>query len=297
MPGPSSVSDSAHSDAVDAAHSGRSTESVQVGDRELVRLQSAALAAAANAIFITDREGRILWGNAAFCRMSGYSLDELTSQTPRILQSGRVTSAEYQRMWEAILSGRVWSGEIVERNKDGETYMVHQTITPLTDDRGEITHFIAVHEDITARKVAEARIEQMAYQDALTGLSNRVELQSRLEFAVQHAERSSSSLALHFVDLDRFKVVNDTLGHAVGDELLKAVAERLESCLRSSDTAARIGGDEFAVLQSDVANSDCAATLAKKILGVMDAPFRLSGRDVHVTASIGISIFPLDSNG
>jgi diguanylate cyclase (GGDEF)-like protein/PAS domain S-box-containing protein len=297
MPVPNSLSDSALSDALAAAPSVANAQSVKIGDRELVRLQSAALAAAANAIFITDREGHILWGNAAFCRMSGYRLDELVSETPKILRSGRHNSVYYQRMWEAIMSGRVWSGEVVERSKDGETYTVHQTITPLTDDRGEITHFIAVHEDITARKDAEARIEQMAYQDALTGLSNRVELQSHLELAVQYAERHSSSLALHFVDLDRFKVVNDTLGHAVGDELLKAVAERLESCLRASDTAARIGGDEFAVLQSEVANLDGAAALAKKILGVMESPFRLSGRDVHVSASIGISMFPLDSSG
>lgn len=296
MPVSNLSSDYAHSEALAAARLGEFAAGQTLRDRELLRLQSAALAAAANSIFITDKDGRILWANAAFCRMSGYSPDEFIQQTPRLVKSGLQDDAYYQQMWGTILAGQSWSGEVVERRKNGELYTVHQTITPLTDEHGEITHFIAVHEDITARKNAEARIEQMAYQDALTGLSNRVELQSRLELAVKYAERHATSLALHFIDLDRFKVVNDTLGHAVGDELLKSVAERLVGCLRGSDTAARLGGDEFAVLQSDVTNLDCAAALARKVLSALETPFQLSGRDVHITASIGISMFPLDSS-
>lgn len=269
----------------------------KVRDREQLRLQSSALAAAANSIFITDQQGRITWANAAFCRMSGFRLKELVGETPRALKSEQHDVRFYEQLWETILSGQVWSGEIVERRKSGELYTVHQTITPLTNSRGEITHFIAVHEDITARKDAEARIQKMAYHDALTGLSNRVELQSRLEQAVQEAERHSRSLALLFIDLDRFKVVNDTLGHAVGDSLLQAVAERLKGCLRASDTAARIGGDEFAVLQLEISSPVGAAALASKILSVMAAPFRVSGRDLHISPSIGISVFPFDSNG
>ncbi len=269
----------------------------KVHDREQLRLQSSALAAAANSIFITDQEGRITWANAAFCQMSGYLQDELLNQTPRILKSGEHDDAFYEELWATIRSGRVWSGEVIERRKNGELYTVHQTITPLIDIHGAITHFIAVHEDITARKDAEARIEQMAYHDALTGLCNRAELQKRLEQAVGHARRHSRSMALHFIDLDRFKVVNDTLGHAVGDALLKSVAERIQGCLRASDTAARIGGDEFAVLQPEVANLEGAAALARKIIGVMAAPFRLSGRDLYTSLSVGISVFPLDSDG
>ncbi len=136
----------------------------------------------------------------------------------------------------------------------------------------------------------------MAYHDALTGLPNRVQLQSRLIEAVQHAGRHSRSLALHFIDLDRFKVVNDTLGHAVGDALLKMVAERLQDCLRASDIAARIGGDEFAVLQPEITSMEEAAALARKIIDVMEIPYQLSGRDIHTSPSIGISIFPLDSD-
>ena len=267
----------------------------KVRDQAQIRLQSSALSAAANSIFITDKQGRIIWVNAAFCKLSGFSTEELIDHRPSILKSGRHDGEFYRQLWQTILAGSVWSGDVIERRKNGELFTVHQTITPLIDGSGEITHFIAVHEDITARKDAEARIEQLAYHDALTGLCNRVELQNRLEQAVQQARRHSRLLALHFIDLDRFKVVNDTLGHTVGDALLQAVARRLESCLRASDTAARIGGDEFAILQHEISNHDGAATLASKIVRAMAEPFQLSGRDIHISPSIGISVFPLDS--
>jgi diguanylate cyclase (GGDEF)-like protein/PAS domain S-box-containing protein len=268
----------------------------KVRDQEQLRLQSSALSAAANSIFITDKQGRIMWANTAFCRLSGFRMEELIDQTPRVLKSGKHDVEFYKQIWQTILTGKVWSGEIVERRKNGELFTVHQMITPLTDGSGEITHFIAVHEDITARKDTEARIERMAYHDSLTGLCNRVELQNRLEHAVQQAKRHSRSLALHFIDLDRFKVINDTQGHSVGDALLQAVARRLEGCLRASDTAARIGGDEFAVLQPEIANPEGAATLAGRIISAIAEPFRLAGRDVYISPSIGISVCPLDSN-
>ncbi len=263
---------------------------------EQLRLQGLALSAAANSIFITDKDGHILWVNAAFCRLSGYGIDELVGQNPRILKSGKHDACYYEHCWRTILSGKVWSGEVIERRKNGEFYTVQQTITPLTDTSGAVTHFIAVHEDITARKDAEARIEHLAYHDPLTGLCNRAELHNRLEQAVDHATRNSASLALHFIDLDRFKVINDTLGHPTGDALLQAVAKRLERCLRASDTVARIGGDEFAVLQRDIADLERAAALASKMVGIMAEPFRVLGRDIHITPSIGISVFPLDSS-
>ena len=237
-----------------------------------------------------------MWVNAAFCRLSGFAIEELVDHTPRILKSGKHDAGFYQHLWQTVLAGRVWSGEVVERRNNGELYTVHQTITPLTDGCGEITDFIAVHEDITARKDAEARIEHLAYHDPLTGLCNRVELHNRLEQAVQQAKRHSRSLRFDFIDLDRFKVVNDTLGHSVGDSVLQAVATRLEGCLRESDTAARIGGDEFAVLQPELANPEGAATLASRIVGAMAEPFRVCGHDIHISPSIGISFFPLDSS-
>ena len=269
----------------------------KVRDRDKLRLQSSALAAAANSIFITDHQGRITWVNAAFCRLSGFSPEELVNHTPRILKSGKHNAEFYRSIWETILAGQVWSGEVIERRKNGELFTVYQTITPLVDGGGEITHFIAVHEDITDRKNAEARIEQLAYHDPLTGLFNRAELHSRLEQAVEQAKRRSRSVALHFIDLDRFKVVNDTLGHSVGDLLLQAVAKRLEGSLRASDIAARIGGDEFAVLQSDVGDLDEAATLANRLVAALADSFPIHGHDVHMSPSIGISMFPADSRG
>ena len=268
----------------------------KVRDREKLRLQSGALSAAANSIFITDKQGRIIWANAAFCRMSGYSFDELDGQTPRILKSGKHDDSFYKRLWKTIESGHVWCDEVVECRKNGELYTVQQTITPLTNGRGEITHYIAVHEDITVRKDSEARIQRMAYYDALTGLANRVELQNRLEQAVRQADRYSHSLAIHYIDLDRFKLVNDSLGHAVGDALLQEVARRLKDCLRASDTAARIGGDEFAVLQPEVADLEGVSVLARKILSAMAAPFWFAEREVRISSSIGISVFPVDGN-
>jgi diguanylate cyclase (GGDEF)-like protein/PAS domain S-box-containing protein len=269
----------------------------KVRDRDKLRLQSSALAAAANSIFITDNQGRITWVNAAFCRLSGYSPEELVNQTPRILKSGKHDVEFYKNVWETILAGKVWSGEVIERRKNGELFTVYQTITPLADGGGEISHFIAVHEDITDRKNAEARIERLAYHDPLTGLFNRAELHNRLQQAVEQAKRRSRSVALHFIDLDRFKVVNDTLGHSTGDLLLQAVAKRLEGCLRACDVAARIGGDEFAVLQGDVEDQDGAATLAGRLVAALGDPFPIRGHDVHMSPSIGISVFPGDSSG
>lgn len=268
----------------------------QVRDREQLRLQSTALAAAANAIFITDTDGRIIWANNAFCRMSGYRLEELLNETPRKMKSGKHDTSYYQELWKTVLAGDVWSSEVIERRNDGELYTVYQTITPLKDENGVVTHFIAVHEDITARKLAESRIEQMAYHDALTGLPNRIQLNQRLDEAMKYARRKSRSLALHFIDLDRFKVVNDTLGHSVGDALLVEVAARLKGCLRAGDMAARLGGDEFAVIQTEMTTTAEAVALAQRIVEVMGPPFKLAGRDIHTSPSIGVSVFPLDGD-
>ncbi|MFO0791447.1 MAG: PAS domain S-box protein [Pirellulales bacterium] len=268
----------------------------KVHDREKLRLQSSALAAAANSIFITNEKGQVTWANAAFCRMSGYALEELLGQTPRIMKSGEHPPSFYKKLWNTILAGDVWSEEVVERRKDGSLYTVHQTITPLKDDHGKIRHFIAVQEDITARKQAESKIHQMAYHDVLTGLPNRIQLQQRLAEATSCARRKSTSVALHFIDLDRFKVINDTLGHSVGDELLVEVAGRLKGCLRAGDLAARLGGDEFAVIQTATDGPAEAAALARRIVEVMAPPFRLAGRDIHTSPSIGISMFPLDGH-
>ncbi len=261
---------------------------------QLILLQSTALARAANAIFITDRQGRIQWANAAFHRLSGYEPVELLGQTPRLLRSGVQDSNFYAGLWQTILSGEVWTGEVVERRKDGSHYVVQQTVTPLRGPDGEVNHFVAIHEDITARKEAEAQVQHLAFHDPLTDLPNRALFQNRIPQALGHARRNHTLVAVHFIDLDCFKMVNDTLGHALGDILLKQVAERLQGCLRSADTVARLGGDEFAILQTDLTRVEGAAVLARKVLETLRAPYNLGGQDVHTSASIGVTIYPLD---
>lgn len=259
-----------------------------------LRLLGTAVATAANAIFITDRNGEILWTNAAFCRLSGFSEAELSRQNPRILHSGVQPLSFYQELWRTILAGQTWTGEVVERNKDGSFYTVQQTITPMVGPDGKVSHFVGIHEDITRRKQAEARVEQMAYHDPLTGLPNRTLFHDRLAQAVAQAKRNGGLVGLHFVDLDRFKLINDTLGHAAGDLLLQEVARRLENCVRATDSVARLGGDEFAVVQTELASADGAARLATRMLEALSRPFQVNGQKIHSSGSVGITVYPLD---
>lgn len=261
---------------------------------EELRLLGTAVSTAANAIFITNQHGEILWTNAAFQRLSGYTTEELLGRCPRILRSGVHPPSFYEQMWRTMLAGEVWSGEVVERRKDGALYTVQQTVTPLHDKEGRLSHFVAIHEDITRRKEAEARVEYLAYHDALTGLPNRTLFEDRLKQAILQARRNARLLALLFVDLDQFKIINDTLGHAAGDQFLQEVAQRLHSLVRATDSVARLGGDEFVIIQTDLANVDGAARLASKILHSLAGPYVVHGQELHATASIGITVYPPD---
>lgn len=261
-------------------------------DQQRLQLLSSALSNAGNSILITDRSGRIEWVNQAFSRLTGYSAKEAIGQTPRLLKSDKQDAAYYQQLWATILSGEVWSHETEERHKDGSLYTVQQTITPIQDETRTITHFISIQEDISAQKVAEQRIQHMAHYDALTGLPNRSLFFDRLKQATVLSKRTSTDVALLFLDLDRFKPVNDTYGHAVGDALLKAVADRLLSCVRESDTVARIAGDEFTVILSHIANRNDATLVAEKIIRSISEPFLLNGHTIQIGASIGIALYP-----
>lgn len=258
-------------------------------DQQQVRLLSSALKAAGNGVMITNVRGIIQWVNPAFSKLSGYSKEELIGQTPRILKSGRQPAAYYQVLWETIARGETWSSETIERAKDGSLYTVSQTITPISSDGGEITHYIAIHENITAQKLAQERIEHMAHYDALTGLPNRALFYDRLGQAFVMARRNQGGLTLLFMDLDGFKQVNDSAGHHIGDLLLKSVAERLRQCVRESDTVARLGGDEFTIVLNETHEHDAVARIAEKIIGAISRPFNLEGHEVHVGVSIGIA--------
>lgn len=253
-----------------------------------------ALAAAANAIFIADKTGRIIWVNEAFCRLSGYTAEETLGRTPAFLRSGKQDESFYRDLWRTILTGAAWRGEVVEKRKDGTLYAVDEVITPLRNDASEVTHFVAIQHDITLRKQESEREHFLAYHDVLTGLPNRADFLRKLQQAIDRAQRGRQVLAVSFLDLDNFKPTNDAHGHHFGDRLLVAVGERLSGAIRRTDTVARLGGDEFAILQADLPDATVAAALAEKLLHTVAQPFILDGKTVHVTASIGIAIYPKD---
>lgn len=264
-------------------------------DQTQMRLQGTALAAAANAIFITDVQGRIEWVNAAFTRLSGYEAHEVLGKTPALLRSGMQDDDSYRRFWDTIKGGRVWRGEMVERRKDGSLYTVDQTVAPILDERDQIAHFVTVHEDITERKRAEERIAYLSNYDTLTRLPNRVLFRDHLYQAVNQARNNRGSLAVLFVDLDRFSRVNDTLGHDIGDQLLMTIASRINAVAApEADTIARIGGDEFALIQSRLPNTEAAASLARKVIDAVNRPVDIGGLEVRVGTNVGIAIYPQD---
>lgn len=261
-------------------------------NQQRLRLLSAAVAAAGSGVLITERDGRIVWVNETFCRQSGYSEGEVIGHTPRLFNSGRQGSAFYAELWTTILAGRRWSGETIERRKNGEEYVVSQTISPILDNNGEISHFTAIHEDITAQKAAQERIQYLAHYDALTGIANRALFYDRLKHTIALARRKRGTFALMFLDLDRFKPINDTYGHAMGDRLLLEVAKRIAAVLRESDTVARLGGDEFTVILPAVSNEREAFLVGNQISDAIAKPYLLEGHEVITSASIGVAIYP-----
>ncbi|KXK29414.1 MAG: diguanylate cyclase/phosphodiesterase [Candidatus Brocadia sinica] len=265
-------------------------------DQQQLRLQGIAMESVANAVFITDCDGRIKWVNNAFTILSGYTEGEVSGKTPRLFKSGKQDPSFYQQVWQTILAGKVWRGEIINRRKDGDLYTVNQTITPLLDTHGKVCHFVAIHEDISDKKKIEERIHYMAHYDALTNLPNRNLFLDYLELELAHAHRNERMVAVMFLDLDRFKIINDTMGHAFGDQLLRAVAERLRACVREGDTVSRLGGDEFTFIIPDIANSQDTVLIAQKILNAMSRSFQVEGHEVHVTPSIGIALYPSDAD-
>lgn len=260
--------------------------------QERMQLLSNALSVAGNSIFITNKAGRIQWVNNAFTQLTGYTLTDAYQQTPRMLKSGKQDAAYYNELWKTIQSGRIWNREAVEKRKDGALFTVQQTITPIFSPDGEITHFVSIQEDISERKAAEERIQHMAYFDALTNLPNRALFFDRLHQAITQARRTGQVMAVFFLDLDRFKLVNDNLGHEIGDLLLQEVARRLEKCVRESDTVARLGGDEFTIILTNLDEPSDAAIAAQKAVAALSVPFELGGQTVQTGTSLGIAFYP-----
>ncbi len=245
-------------------------------------------------IVVTDAQGRIQRINPAFTAITGYELEEVMGRSPRLLKSEHQKPEFYRDMWSALTATGRWQGEIWNRRKNGEAYLEWLTINAVKDEHGQVAHFVGVFDDISELHEKEQRLRHQAYHDALTGLANRTLLLDRLEHAIATADRGDRKVAVLFLDLDRFKVVNDSLGHDVGDELLKAVAHRLKSSLRRADTVARLGGDEFVVLATQWETLADVTQLADKVLELLKAPFNVGGHDLPVGGSIGIALYPAD---
>ncbi|HEX8961016.1 MAG TPA: EAL domain-containing protein, partial [Geobacteraceae bacterium] len=262
---------------------------------EFIRKLSRAVEQSPVAIMITDTAGTIEYVNARFTSLTGYTGEEAIGGNPRMLKSGETTSEEYRRLWETIAGGAEWRGEFLNRNKSGELFWVSVSISPVTDGEGKITHYISFQEDITERKQAEEQIRHMAYFDSLTGLPNRHFFHEILQRSLGQARRHKHLLGVLFLDLDRFKSINDTLGHLVGDQLLQGVAQRLKGCCRRErDTVARCGGDEFMVLLPELDELQEPARVAQNIIDAFREPFVLPEHRLFISTCIGISIFPHD---
>lgn len=247
-------------------------------------------------IVITDANGIIVRTNPAFEDITGFSENEVIGKTPGLLKSGRHNNDFFQHMWNSIIEHGIWQGEIWDKRKSGEVYPKWLNISAIKNDDNIATHYVGLFSDITERKEVEKRLEHLAHYDMLTGLPNRALFHDRLLHSLEFARRSEKGLAVIMLDLDRFKVVNDTLGHDIGDLLLVETAKRLKKCLRKVDTVARMGGDEFTIILSDLTDASDAIQLAKVIIDTLAKPFTLSGHDCFVGVSIGISSFPTDGN-
>ena len=259
-----------------------------------LRQSAAVFDNAVEGIIITDAKANILAVNQAFTQITGYGESEVLGLNPRLLQSGRHDKAFYAAMWEQLDRTGHWQGEIWNRRKNGEIFAELLSVNAVRDSEGGLVNYVSVFSDITRLKQFESELERRAHYDALTDLPNRLLLNSRLEHALEHGRRHGHKLGILFMDLDRFKNINDTLGHPMGDALLQGFAQRLTERIRGDDTVARLGGDEFVVLLENLSHPEQAALVAQDILELMQSPFRLGDQEVFIGTSIGISTYPDD---
>ena len=264
-------------------------------DRERLRQAAAVFDCTREGVLVTDSNGLIVHVNRAFMAITGYQCDEVLGQQPSLFKSGRHPPAFYQSMYATLNSCGEWSGEIWNRRKSGEIYPQWQTIRIIHDDQGRRSHYVAVFSDISAIKNSEHELKHLAHHDPLTDLPNRLLFTDRVEQALASAQIHKRGCALLMIDLDHFKMINDSLGHTVGDQLLKAVAEHLNAMFGPGMTLARLGGDEFAVLAESCPQVAQAAALAQRIIDGLREPFHIDGHRLFINASVGISQFPSDA--
>lgn len=246
------------------------------------------------AVVVTDSDGCIQYVNKKFSQLTEYTHAEAVGRKAGFHSAGNTPSEVYDNLWSTLKSGKEWRGEFFNRRKSGTPYWEHILIAPVPNENGVAHHFVAITEDITEKKNDEIRVWQKAHIDPLTALPNRMLFEDRLEEAIVRARKTDSLLALLYVDLDRFKLVNDTFGHEAGDELLFQVGARLQSCVRDRDTVCRVGGDEFLILLTDLDRDAEASNIANRITYVLNRPLQLAAGEATIGVSVGIAIFPRD---
>lgn len=243
-------------------------------------LLASAVQYSGEAILITDAENRIVTVNPAFTRLTGYEEAEVVGRNPRFLSAGRTTADEYAHLWNSLNENGFWQGEIWDRRKDGGVYPKWMSISVIRDENGGVRYYVAHFTDVSSERAAEERLHHIAHHDVLTGLFNRFSLKGHLDQALAASRRDGSRVALLFIDLDRFKVINDTLGHHVGDELLIEVAHRLQETVRDSDIVARLGGDEFVIMLTGIDHSSAIALVAEKLVFNVGRSYQIGGLDL-----------------
>ncbi len=245
-------------------------------------------------VVVTDVRGGILSVNRAFASITGYTEAEVLGRNPSLLKSGRHDDRFYSTLWHSLEQTGQWQGEIWNRRKNGEVYPEWLTINAVHDNTGQVSNYVAVFADITKLKQSQREIDHLAHHDPLTALPNRLLLNVTLSQSLRHAAREGQQVGVLFLDLDRFKVVNDSLGHPLGDQLLVEVARRLLGLVRAEDTVARLGGDEFVVVLEELRQAEDSAKVAKKLLEVLHQPFRVDGHELYLSGSVGICLYPND---
>ncbi len=257
-------------------------------------IHSTAMETAASGIFITDRSGAIKWVNKALEQMTGFSRTLLVGMNAAQLGSGRDNETSYSEIAARLTAGGNWKGRLICRHKNGETYTVEQTTTPIPDATGRYSHFVSVQEDISERLRTQDRLVQLSEYDSLTGLPNRHQFTERLKSALERANRAGTAVAVMLMDLDNFKAVNNTLGHRAGDTLIQAIAARIAKLMRTTDTLARFGGDDFGIIFENVTDMAAANRTVRRILDCLKQPVMVEGQLLKVSASIGIAAYPKD---
>jgi diguanylate cyclase (GGDEF)-like protein/PAS domain S-box-containing protein len=280
-------------DLAELARSFNRMQEQRESDEARLRLAASVFGNATEGILIVDAGMRIIEVNDAFLRLTGYARAELIGQHPRLLQSGRHNAEFYDDMRESLSQRGAFSGQLWDRRRDGSQFAANVNISTVRDEQGQLQHYVALFADITAQRLEQDRIEQMAFTDPLTGLANRRLMQDRLQNAIAQAQRRHHLVAVCAIDLDGFKEVNDTRGHEAGDGVLVAVAERLRHVVRANDTVARQGGDEFTLVLVDLPHAQEADDVAQRALAALRQPVPLAGGgQARISASIGIALYP-----